>query len=256
MVKITPSLLALCLGFITTALNAQVKTTVYNLENVFLLPHDTHPYDPAEPMSGTFEWTYTLGDFENGTGTFLSLDLPWYGSDFSGLNINVDLDSIEFTLPGNWHSAGVDLTLKLITPLSTSIPSVVDTTTSKFEIWAGPPYQGSVISGEVVPVTPLHMVVLGTCPNLQIDISGASPSAKLAVLYAFNTGSFLVPNGYLCAGTMLGLDSTAALGKVLTSDAFGGASTGLHLPPGLCGQLYVQALDLTSCGISEVMLLE
>lgn len=242
----------------STLVHAQTRTVTYNLENVWLDPDITHPAISAEQMTGTFEWTYTVGDFENGSGQFLSLDLPWYGTDISGLTINVDLNTIEFTLPLNQHSNGVDLTLRIPGLLSTSLSTEIVSVGpfgKDFEIWAGAPYEGHVISGNIVPETPLDLNINGICPTVQIDVAGATPLSSVILLYSAQTGRFLVPSGNPCSGTMLGLDSNVTIATIVTADAAGSISLPVNVPASACGVIYIQAFDLATCGVSQVVLL-
>ena len=145
------AIVCVCLGLMAASpAVAQTLTRVYTLDNVWLLPDISHPGYPPQQMTGSFEWTYQQGDFENGSGQFIDLDMPWYGQDYNALNINVDLTSIEFTLPGNFHDRGVDLTLFLLEPFSPSQPATIDTTRSIFDIQQGPTYKGHAISGSVL----------------------------------------------------------------------------------------------------------
>jgi len=130
---------------------AQMRTATFQLEGVQLLPDISHPGRPPVAMTGTFEWSYKPGDFENGSGRFTDVYIPWDQPRLDELIINVDLLSIEFSLAGNWHDRGIDLTLFLLQPLSLQRPSDVDTATSLFEIQHGITYEGHVISGRVVP---------------------------------------------------------------------------------------------------------
>jgi len=141
---------ALLVAVPSTAL-AQTTTATYTLNDVWLLPDITRPSESAQPMTGTFEWVYQVGDFENGAGQFTTLALPWFNPGIGGLNINVDISSIEFTLPGNFHDMGIDITLFLSDPLAPGQPSAVNTTTSQFEIQNGIIWQGHVISGNIIP---------------------------------------------------------------------------------------------------------
>lgn len=118
--RLLPAFLVFAVGAFGAAAPAQTAKLRYTLEDVWLLPDVSHPWLGPQQMTGSFEWAYTVGDFENGSGQFLDLYIPWYGSNFSGLTIVVDLDSIEFVLPGNWHGLGVDLTLFLLTNLDPS----------------------------------------------------------------------------------------------------------------------------------------
>ena len=44
--------------------------------------------------------------------------------------------------------------------------------------------------------------------------------------------------------------------KVTLLYAFGTLTLPTNVPAGACGQVYLQALDLTSCGYSDVVLLQ
>ncbi len=88
-------------------------------------------------MTGTFTWTYVVGDFENGSGEYTAMDVPWYGTDVNSLDFTFDLNSIEMVLPGNWHNLGVDITMHLIEDLSpTEVPNL-DLVRSKFDVEVG-----------------------------------------------------------------------------------------------------------------------
>jgi len=241
----------------TSTTYAQLQKVTYNLENVMLLPDISDPGAPAQPMTGAFEWTYQLGDFENGVGQFTEMNMPWYGNDYNSLIINIDLTSIEFTLPGNFHDRGVDVTLFLLDPLSPNQPATIDTINSIFEIQQGPTHQGHAISGAVVPVLEMQIGIIGTCPvSLQISINNVTPNGKVALLYGFDQGSFVIPNGFPCAGVTLGLQNQVTLGATLQADANGDAMISTSVPASACGNVYLQALDLANCGISGVALLQ
>ena len=141
---------------------AQATVVTYVLDDVWLLPDISHSGVAARQMTGTFQWTYEEGDFENGSGQYIELVIPWYGSGLPDLEINIDATSTEFVLPGNFHDLGLDLTLFLIEPLSPDQASVIDTTRSIFNIERGISYKGHVVSGSIVPS-------LDICP---IDLNG------------------------------------------------------------------------------------
>jgi len=243
-------------GMSSTAL-AQTATVTYTLDDVWLLPDMSHPGDPPRQMTGSFEWTYTIGDFENGTGQFVDLYIPWYNPEISELNITVEVTSIEFTLIGNYHDRGLDMTLFLLSPLSTDQASMIDTARSHFDIQYGISYKGHAESGSVVPDSSLNLAIGGSCPtDVHFSIDNVTPDGQVALLYARAQGSFVIPNGYPCAGTVLGLDSTVALGTTITADPNGLATLITSVPPGACGLFHFQALDLTDCRTSNVLLLE
>ena len=132
-------------------------TVTYVLDNAWLEPYDNYtdnPYGYApQQMTGSFEWTYEEGDFENGSGQFNDdLVIPWYDSATYGApNTNIGINSIEFTFPGNYHDLGLDLTLFLLDPLSLDLPAFINTTRSEFDIQDGLSTKGHVMSGSILP---------------------------------------------------------------------------------------------------------
>lgn len=242
---------------LTPTASAQTATVKYNLDNVWMKADVSHPFSSTiYPMTGSFEWTYAVGDFENGVGTWLTMNIPWYGQDVNSLDINVDMGSIEFVLPGNWQNLGLDITLHMVEDLSPTSASNLDLVRSAFDIENGSIHKGHFVSGQVVPEPQLTLQTIGTCPSVSFEITGAMANGQVALLYSFAPGSFLIPAGYACAGTMLGLDNTVTLGTLQTANAAGTILWPTTVPAGACGQVYLQALDLTSCGLSEVILLQ
>ncbi|MHC4427003.1 MAG: hypothetical protein ACYS0D_00165 [Planctomycetota bacterium] len=160
-----------CLAYAAPATLAQTSVVTYTLEDVWLLPDITHPWEPAQQMTGTFEWIYKEGDFENGFGDFIELSLPWWGDGLPPLAWTIEQTSLEITLPGKYHDLGVDVTLRY-EPLTPDGPSAIDTVLSAFEIQVGVARQGHVISGSVVPVV---------CPA-DLDGSGVVGTGDLLIL--------------------------------------------------------------------------
>ena len=57
------------LGFIfMTSYYAQAATVSYTLDNVVLLD--------GQQITGTFDWTFDICDFEDGNGVFTALEIP------------------------------------------------------------------------------------------------------------------------------------------------------------------------------------
>ncbi len=137
----------------THVAGAEISIVTYVLEDVWLLPDISHPWEDARQMTGTFEWTYEVGDFENGLGEFVELSLPWWGEDLPPLDWTIEQSSIEITMQGSYHDLGVDVTLFLLDPLTPDQASTIDTVESKFEIQVGVVWQGHVVSGSIVPAT-------------------------------------------------------------------------------------------------------
>jgi hypothetical protein len=175
-----PLLMTLALAASTLVAGvAQAQTTVvYTLDDVWMIPDISRPWDTTErQMTGTFEWTYTEGDFENGTGMFTEFDLPWWNEAAEPwLDENIQPDSIEITMQGNFHDLGVDVSLKFDAPFSPDAPSDLDLVLSQFQIEVGVIYQGHFVSGRVVPASP---------PDCTPDLNGDG------VLDFFDVAAFL-----------------------------------------------------------------
>ena len=132
---------------IMTACNAHADTVIYTLDNVILDDNNTE-------MTGTFSWTFDIGDFENGVGIFSFLDIPFTLHDHTDLDAVFDIgSSIEITLEGSVHDDGVDITLFLLQPLTPTTSSSIDLVRSKYEIGGNGFHDGLFLSGsiQVVP---------------------------------------------------------------------------------------------------------
>jgi hypothetical protein len=133
---------------IMAASNAHALVVTYTLDNVIL-------DDNNAQMSGTFTWTYNIGDFENGVGQFTFLDIPFTLHDHTDLDAAFDIgSSIEITLEGSVHDDGVDITLFLLQPLTPLTSSSIDLVRSKYEIGGNGFHDGSFLSGQIVRSNP------------------------------------------------------------------------------------------------------
>jgi len=154
----------------------RAENVLYELQNVWLLPDVTHPWNDSQPMSGVFVWTFDVGDFENGSGEFTSLDIPWWSEESDPeLQATIETESLEITMVGNFHDYGVDITLQFETPLDTDHGSSINLETSSFEIQRGVSYQGHIESGSLV------IVNTQLCPA-DVDGSGEVDVADLLFL--------------------------------------------------------------------------
>lgn len=104
-----------------------------------------------------------------------------------------------------------------------------------------------------------QLSVAATCPSggpIEISWSGARPNGQIALIFAANTGSFRVPNGNPCAGTPLGLGTTQIQLAFQGGAGSNGARTlNATAGPNACGG-YLQLLDISSCGTSNVARIE
>ncbi len=137
--------LSLVLAPCLTASPACSAVAYYRLDNVVL-------QEGNALMTGVFSWSYAPGDFQNGIGQFLTLDIPFTAHDQTDLTIVFDITkSIEFTLPGNFHDDGVDITLFLLQPLTPTTGADLDLTRSVYDIGGNGFHAGSFVSGSIQP---------------------------------------------------------------------------------------------------------
>jgi hypothetical protein len=238
------SVLGLSLAFGATA-NAQLEVATFTLDGV-------HFENTSTPLTGTFTWTYQPGDFDNGVGQFQDIYVPWWGTNMQDLVFTIDLDSIEITMNGSYHGLGVDIIVRLTSDLNLTTPALVDTVNSTYHIEQGN-HRGGMTSGSVHTIDGFSLTSTSVCPSVQLDIADATPYGNVALLYAPSAGNFIVPAGRPCAGRQLGLSAGVSLVIMITADAAGAASLTAQVPAGLCGAVYLQALDLSSCVSSAVV---
>lgn len=147
---VTPAVSGILFALAPTAL-AQTTTVTYDLDDVWLLPDISHPGAPARLMTGSFTWTFSPDDFENGSGQFLAVDIPWYGTDLQGLDVTFNVDSIELTLAANLHDHGLDITIRFLQDLSPAAAAAIDPILSSFDVEVGISHKGHIVSGSAVP---------------------------------------------------------------------------------------------------------
>lgn len=141
-----------CLLLIMSSGITQAATVSYTLDNVIL--------DNLQQMTGTFEWTYVEGDFENGSGLFSELFIPGTSHTLDELRITFDIGkSIEFTLIDNLDSDGIDITLFLVRALTPTQSALIDLSRSRYSIGGGGT-TGVFVSGSISPmVVPIPATV-------------------------------------------------------------------------------------------------
>jgi hypothetical protein len=170
--------------------------------------------------------------------------------------ITIGMGSIEFSLNGNYHGLGLEVSLHLLEDLAPNQDIAIDLARSKFQVENGISYKGHIASGSCAPDPQLALSVSGPCTQPVFDIAGNTSNHPVALLWAFGPGSQVIPGCYPCAGTMLGLNSSVKIGATLTADAAGQAGFTLRVPAGACGRIWLQALDLSTCGLSPVVQLQ
>ncbi|MFG0330293.1 MAG: hypothetical protein ACF8PN_10380 [Phycisphaerales bacterium] len=92
----------------------------------------------------------------------------------------------------------------------------------------------------------------GPCPGrVTLRSANGTHSGPVAFVGAAGEGSVVIPPRRPCAGVVLDLDSTARLLGVVRADETGVASFSVEIPPAACGHARVQAIDLTTCAVSN-----
>ena len=147
------------------AATAQVETVSFTLNEVFLAD--------GTQMTGEFDWTYTVGDFGDGSGVFTALSIPWRPGNSlppledPGIRLTIEDKQIEISLDGNFHDYGLDIILKFAPPLSPTQPSILNLEQSFFECCGNGFKDQYFSSGSIVPIstTPVSNVAIDIYPN-------------------------------------------------------------------------------------------
>ncbi len=107
--------------------DSHAATVNYTLVDVILAD--------GEQITGTFDWTFSAGDFEGGNGAFTGLEIPYTIYSFVDGNLNIDIqtNSIEISGNGNYHDVGLDITLFLSQPFTSTQSAPIDLGLSYFE---------------------------------------------------------------------------------------------------------------------------
>jgi hypothetical protein len=152
--------------------NAQAETVYYALENVLL--------EDNAKMTGIFSWTYEVGNFENGEGEFISLDIPSHDENDLGVTFDIG-SSIEITLTNNVDSDGLDISLVLeqsLTPTTSSLLTL-GVGASKYDIGGDGSYKGLFISGSIVPTNSTLGISTTTSNFVSLSWQPAFPGSVL-----------------------------------------------------------------------------
>ena len=130
--------------------SAHAATVSYTLDNVFL--------SDGTQMTGAFDWTYAIGDFEGGSGVFTELEIPWRPNgtapplEEAGMVLTIENNQIEISLDGNFHDYGLGIILKFVQPLSPTQSSFIDLATSFYECCGNGFKDQPFSSGNITPV--------------------------------------------------------------------------------------------------------
>ena len=110
---------------------------------------------------------------------------------------------------------------------------------------------GACDSGAFEFGAPLPLNVTGSCPGeATLELAGAVPGGLVGFARGPGEGATIVPGGP-CPGIEFGLEDGMLLATFIANST-GDGSTVLTLPESACG-LYLQALDVETCGLSTVV---
>ena len=143
-------LAGVCLAVILTTGSVQAATISYTLDDIFLVD--------GTQMTGAFDWSYDIGDFEGGNGVFTALEIPWQPSGTAppleepGMVLTIENNQIEISLDGNFHDYGLDISLKYEPSLSSTQPSLINLITSSFDCCGNGFHKQDFVSGSITPV--------------------------------------------------------------------------------------------------------
>ena len=100
----------------------------------------------------------------------------------------------------------------------------------------------------------LRLAFSGNCPGTgTFDVVGATPNGNVALVYGFGDGPTTIPSTFPCAGTVLNVGNPNLDNRVIRADANGNATFSTFIPAAACGAVKVQALDLGTCAVSNVV---
>jgi len=163
----------------TTAAQGQTATQTFCLDDVWFQRDGAT--QPTSQMTGTFEWTYEIGDFENGAGLFTELAIPGGLFALEELIVAIEPSTIEFSLDANLHDRGLDIIIKLLEPFSPNGPAAIDPVNSTYLIEFGTSTRGNIVLGSIAPCGN------ATCTADTNNDGTLTPADFTAWIDAFNT---------------------------------------------------------------------
>ena len=148
--RIVRVLLFSWLAAIMSVGSVQASVVSYTLDDIFL--------EDGTQITGAFDWTYKIGDFEGGSGVFTALEIPWQPNgatpplEQEGMVLTIENKQIEISLDGNFHDYGLDISLKFVQALSPTQSSLINLNTSFFECCGNGFKDQPFIKGSISPV--------------------------------------------------------------------------------------------------------
>ncbi len=193
--------------FVLISTSSQAAVVNYSLENVML-------DDGVNQMLGEFSWTYDEGDFENGVGAFTYLEIPFTNHDHTDLQATFDIGtSIEITLEANLHDDGVDITLRLLNPLTPTSSAAINPLQSAYDIGGNGFHAGVFQSGHVVSSALSGVDDQGNSPLAPAQTLTSYPNPfnpRTNIVFELKNDSLVSLEVFDLRGRSLGIISTGA----------------------------------------------
>lgn len=115
---------------------------------------------------------------------------------------------------------------------------------------------GSVFIYDLNCVEPFRLAFTGGCPGqARFSVAGATPTGQVVFVLGFGDRA-VVPPGLPCAGMVLDVGGPALTYVTRRADSLGQAVVTGNLPASACGRARVQAMDLSTCGKSNVVVVD
>lgn len=262
-----------------TAAQAHADITISDFSN----------FEPSGAYEDWSFGTFTSGadDFRvestNFGGAWLFMDAPIDGSAESCLEITLTAnaanvtDTIHVVLFSNFGETEAGFTFTIAPGTQTLTADLMNptffnngdiSTWDPSDIWDQWHIQGSFANSDPLDITFDNLALTsGDCSSgggLTLSITNACPGSGPATLtatggsggtvgfvYSNRTGSFTIPGGFTCAGTVLGLGGTPTLGGNASGDP--AILNVPNAPSVACGSIFVQAIDTATCETSNVV---
>lgn len=217
--------------------------------------------ETKSPWGGTIDFLGSFDPFDwNGREAIFTAGIV---TDVGELSATISASELNFQTEGPIICQAL---YQRLAPRAQQFGAQINYAGDRLEVYFDPAYTvttGGVIFGTTSP-TPgcsgqlditqdqdLHLELGGQCPGpVQLSWSGAPPSTTLGIIFAMNTGTYVIATGP-CAGTTLGLGTNQLQLYNTIGSGSGSGSVNAQVGPGACGG-YVQLITVPSCATSNV----
>lgn len=115
------------------------------------------------------------------------------------------------------------------------------------------PFSGAAYIFDEGQLPPLELIVTGTCPGpMSGTVSNCTPNGDVVIFYGLGSATQLPPSAP-CGGLIIDVGGPRFGYLTAVADANGNATNGRNAPRLVCGRVRVQALDIETCRLSNVI---